>query len=79
MFKFEFLILIIFAAVVQGKVVECSPDLTRNPNNRWAYCTKMAYARDRVAKVSAKASFINEQDTADSTAAHLQLFVFKED
>ena len=60
-FQSYFLITIVavllLARVHHAKVVECSPDLTVNMNNRWQYCTKMAFAKDRIARVKATVAY----------------------
>ena len=42
---------------VNAKVVECTPDLTRDISRRWAFCTKMAFGKDKLATIRATASF----------------------
>lgn len=68
------------ASLSMAKVVECQPNLTENMNNRWAFCTKMAFAKDNLAKVKAIGKF-NGKDLAEEAAAakHVQLFVYKEE
>ena len=56
----------------------CTPDLTLNMNNRWAFCTKMAFAKDQIARVKAQVEFLTEGPHNDK-ALSLQLFVFKEE
>ena len=64
---------------VDGKVVTCSPDLTQNMNNRWAYCTKMAFKKDNFAHVKSSVEFVEKDGPNASRAVSLQLFVFKEE
>ena len=70
-------LLCLFGEVTRSKVVTCTPDLTVNMNNRWQYCTKMAFAKDRYAKVKASVEFADGHKTDKPN--HVQLFVFTED
>jgi len=67
----------LLSVVSLGKVVTCSPDLTVNLSNRWAFCTKMAFAKDSIANVKAKVAFTDGRQI--SKPKFVQLFVFKED
>ena len=65
------------ATITIGKVVDCSPDLAENPPFKWAFCTKMAFARDNLATVKGSVKWNNPEDAPDKKA-NVSLFIFKE-
>ena len=51
--------------------------MTRNMNNRWAFCTKMAFAKDSLATIRATAAF--KSGYTNEIPKNVQLFVFGEE
>ena len=67
-------LLSLLSAVVNSKVATCITDLTVDRD--WQYCTKMAFGKDKLAKVKATVEYSDVHKTEQPE--HVQLFVFNE-